>query len=85
MATNHVKVYLKHFGYGEQSYIPCEACTSRCVDVHHLIFRSHGGGDSIDNLMGLCRDCHEKAHNDRSFNEYLKVIHAKKLRTYENN
>ena len=80
--TKHTKVYMKHFGYGEQDFIPCENCASRCADVHHLVFRSHGGTDVIDNLMGLCRRCHDRAHEDPYFNEYLKTVHAKKLRVW---
>jgi predicted restriction endonuclease len=31
-------------------------------DIHHLKFRSQGGGDNIANLMCLCRDCHHEVH-----------------------
>jgi len=77
--ASYKKKYLKCFGYGEQDFIPCENCSSRSVDVHHLKFRSLGGTDVIDNLMGLCRECHDKAHNDPEYNEYLKHIHHKRL------
>jgi 5-methylcytosine-specific restriction endonuclease McrA len=30
--------------------------------IHHLKFRSQGGGDNIANLMCLCRDCHHEVH-----------------------
>jgi 5-methylcytosine-specific restriction endonuclease McrA len=32
------------------------------ADIHHLKFRSQGGGDNIANLMCLCRDCHHEVH-----------------------
>ena len=59
----HTKVYFNFFGYDESSYIECEMeCGSRAVDIHHLIKRSKIGGkqerDHIENLVGLCRDCH---------------------------
>jgi 5-methylcytosine-specific restriction endonuclease McrA len=63
---NHVKVYLKHFGYSHGEYIPCENCGGTGSDIHHLKFRSQGGnpngGDNIANLMCLCRDCHHEVH-----------------------
>ncbi len=32
-------------------------------DIHHIVFRSHGGTDEYANLCTLCRRCHqEKAH-----------------------
>ena len=69
----YVKKYMDHYGYGEQDYIICRACLKRkAVDIHHIIFRSKGGTDDINNLVALCRYCHNKAHNDREFNEKLK-------------
>ena len=32
------------------------------LHVHHVIFRSQGGSDAPDNLVTLCRDCHEQLH-----------------------
>lgn len=76
----HVKTYMEHFGYGEQDVIMCEACgINRCVDVHHLVFRSHGGTDDIENLIGLCRKCHEDAHNNPAFNRKLKLKHNESI------
>ena len=79
---NHTKVYMKHFGYGMDEFIPSEVSGSRATDIHHLVFRSQGGTDVIDNLIELTREEHEQAHKDRSYNEYLKVLHAKKLRVW---
>ena len=75
--VNHKRVYLKYFGYGEQDFIPCEVCAGRCVDIHHLVFKSLGGKDEIENLMALCRTCHEIAHDSRLYNEQLKKQHLK--------
>jgi len=79
---NHVRVYLNYFGYGEQDFIPCEYSGQRAVDIHHLIPRSQGGKDIIDNLMALSRQVHNKAHNDKNFNEELKKIHKKNLELF---
>jgi len=42
----------------------CRVCHSRAVDIHHIVYRSHGGNDDERNLICLCRSCHEKAHSD---------------------
>ena len=57
----HVKIYMNHFGYGEQDFIPCEICGLRANDVHHIEGRGKGK-DVITNLMGLCRKHHKYAH-----------------------
>jgi hypothetical protein len=59
--TEHCKIYLVCFGYGEQDFMACEVCGSKAVDVHHIHGRGKGK-DTIQNLMALCRLCHLKAH-----------------------
>ena len=75
MAINYKKVYLKHFGYGEQSYIPCEVCGSPSADIHHINYRSRGGTNDITNLMALCRYHHDMAHEEVLSEDQLQEIH----------
>ena len=75
------KKYLKHFGYGEQDYVPSEYSGLPAEDIHHLTFRSQGGKDEVENLMALTREEHDRAHSDREFNERLKEIHLKRLQS----
>lgn len=37
--------------------------TGRGIDVHHIIPRSDGGGDVMNNLAALCRSCHRTMEN----------------------
>ena len=75
----HTKVYMDFFDYGEQDFVMCEFCQqARAVDIHHLNSRKMGGSktkDYIENLMGLCRDCHNSAENDSSFNMFCRIKH----------
>jgi len=62
----HVKIYLEHHAYTGHEFIPCEKCGATAVDIHHIESKGMGGNpdkDSIENLIALCRTCHEKAHN----------------------
>lgn len=74
--TKHVKVYLNHFGYGEQDFIPCEACGGKSVDIHHVNNRGNDM-DVISNLMALCRKHHELAHSSKTYvsKEHFQYIH----------
>lgn len=58
----HIRIYLNYFGYGEQDIIPCEVCGQQAVDIHHIKLKSRGGKDNIENLIGLCRYDHDRAH-----------------------
>lgn len=77
----YTKTYLQYFGYSEADFIPCEVCGSKAVDIHHLTPRSLRKDliNKIDNLMALCRSCHDRAGKDREFNDGLKDIHRRKL------
>jgi HNH endonuclease len=33
-------------------------CSSRAITPHHIVFRSHGGDDTDDNVTSLCVACH---------------------------
>ena len=46
----------------ERDNYSCVLCGCPANDVHHVIFRSHGGPDDINNCVCLCRPCHEMAH-----------------------
>lgn len=71
--TKHYKIYAKYFDYATPDEIPCEACGRPAVDIHHINGRGKGK-DIIENLMALCRRCHEKAHNGIS-KEAMQLIH----------
>ena len=83
MAQNYIKIYLDHFNYGDQDFIPSELSGCRAQDIHHLTPRSKSGTDVIDNHMALTREEHDKAHSDPDYNEYLKTVHLKRLLHYK--
>jgi hypothetical protein len=45
---------------------PCRVCSDRAfnsvIDPHHLVFREDNGDDVPDNIVPLCRGCHEALH-----------------------
>ncbi len=75
----HVKIYLKHFGYGIDNVILCEQCGKKAVDIHHIIYRSQGGKDEIVNLIALCRKCHDMVHNNELTKSDLKMLHYRRM------
>lgn len=46
--------YIKQF--------PCAVCGCRATDAHHIHTRGAGGGDELENLIQLCRVCHQRCH-----------------------
>lgn len=72
------RVYIEHYGYYEGEYIDCEICLAPSIDIHHL----EGRGpecDVIENLIAVCRGCHNKCHDSKEFNQEAKEIHLDNL------
>lgn len=76
---NHIKIYKKYFNIGDQDMVFCEVCRSIAVDIHHITYRSQGGQNNIENLIALCRNCHNRAHFKQE--PYLK---SNALQDYHN-
>jgi hypothetical protein len=69
-------LYQKGINYGfanTKAYIlnrddyTCQHCKGKCKDskleIHHIIFRRNGGSDDAENLIVLCKTCHDKLHD----------------------
>jgi len=56
---------VKSYVLDRDNYI-CQHCKGKTKDkkltVHHIIFRSKGGTDSPENLITLCKTCHDDFH-----------------------
>lgn len=81
----HTKVYLSQMGYETCDWIPCEVCAAPqepgIGDVHHIDGRRIKNANHIDNLIFLCRYCHQQAHgiNGKISKQSLKQIIAWRL------
>ena len=44
----------------------CTQCKKKGeLDAHHIIWKEHGGKDTIENLITLCKECHRKVHKGK--------------------
>jgi thymidine kinase len=92
----YVKTYFDYFDYtlSEDTFVVCECCKQKAVDIHHLKSRGMGfkeqlgirkGSNNkineIENLVALCRTCHTLAESDREFNEKIKYVHLHNVKT----
>jgi len=82
----HISNYLKHYKIGEQDTWLCGNCgrffrINNGLEIHHIIFKSLGGSDDIENCICLCRNCHIRAHSGELTVEYLQGIHKPKFQS----
>jgi len=78
----HIKIYNNFFGYQSGDYRPCEICGAPGTDIHHMDSRGMGGDpkgtkDTIENLMALCRKCHEEYGDKEQYDGMLYKIHMR--------
>jgi 5-methylcytosine-specific restriction endonuclease McrA len=57
---------LKQYVLQRDNYT-CQLCKKKTkqnieLHVHHIVFRSNGGTDTKNNLVTLCKPCHDKIH-----------------------
>ena len=81
----YTKVYLIFFGYDTSDFIPCEICGCEANDIHHINARGMGGSklkDFIENLMALCRACHDKYGDKVQYKIFLTEVHADKIKRH---
>jgi 5-methylcytosine-specific restriction endonuclease McrA len=83
----HTKNYLEFFP-SHSGFYHCEICHKPATEIHHIKRRSEFGSktkhlqDKIENLIALCRTCHEKAHANIFTKEYLTEVHKKNIEIY---
>lgn len=62
----------------------CQCCKTKkgTLHVHHIIYRSNGGSDKMENLITLCESCHKKLHDGllKEFEAKLKGLKKGQLK-----
>jgi hypothetical protein len=50
---------VRYFVFARDNYT-CQVCKrkNKVFNTHHIVYRSHGGGNSAFNLITVCSDCH---------------------------
>ena len=65
-----------------QQHGHCMMCNDRIDRFHHIIPKSCGGSDTIDNIAGLCTKCHGDIHTKPGFKEKLAKKKAGLMKRY---
>ena len=79
--SESVKQYAKALANGH-----CQLCNMEApfmdakgepyLEVHHIIWLSHGGADTIENTVALCPNCHRKMHILQSADDVEKLLES---------
>ena len=86
LAMKYVESYLGSSPYKYGDRIPCEVCGATAVDIHHIRARGMGGSkhrDHPENLIALCRRCHNEYGDRKQYREMLYIIAADRCATWK--
>lgn len=81
------------YGFFEERYCvfardnyTCQCCgksKDKILQTHHIIYRSNGGTDRVDNLITVCTDCHTSKNHQKGGILYKWQEQHKKVKQYK--
>ena len=61
----------------------CAICQHRhAVQLHHIVHRSQGGSDELENAIPLCPNCHNEVHSSYSSGRTTRIYTVAELRHF---
>jgi len=76
---------LKQYVLSRDTYT-CQTCKKKPkqnveLHVHHIHFKSNGGADTKNNLITLCKPCHDKLHSIKNAQQHSLKLKPKATNT----
>lgn len=75
----------RYFVFARDNYT-CQCCgksKDKILNTHHIIYRSNGGTDRVDNLITVCTDCHTAQNHKKGGILYKWQKEHKKVKQYK--
>ena len=75
----------RYFVFARDNYT-CQVCgksKDKILQTHHIIYRSNGGTNRVDNLITVCTDCHTSANHKKGGILYKWQAEHKKVKQYK--
>lgn len=81
----------KHSYYNKRYYVfsrdnyTCRVCKkqNQRLKLHHIVFKSKGGTDSVDNLITVCENCHSSENHQEGGILYNWMMKRKSVGSYK--
>lgn len=75
----------RYYVFARDNYT-CQVCgkaKDKILQVHHIIYKSNGGSDSVDNLITICTDCHTTDNHKKNGILYVWQKEHKTVRQFK--
>lgn len=75
----------RYYVFARDNYT-CQCCSkskNKVLQTHHIIYRSNGGTNRVDNLITVCTDCHTSVNHKKGGILYKWQEEHKKVKQYK--
>lgn len=74
----------RYFVFARDEYT-CQVCKkkNKILRTHHILYKSKGGTDRVDNLITVCNDCHTSENHKKGGILYDWMVKRKKVKQYK--
>lgn len=74
----------RYFIFARDEYT-CQVCKkkNKILRTHHILYKSKGGTDRVDNLITVCNDCHTSENHKKGGILYDWMVKRKKAKQYK--
>lgn len=75
----------RYYAFARDNYT-CQCCgksKDKILQTHHIVYRSNGGTNRVDNLITVCTDCHTSENHKKGGVLYKWQEQHKKVKQYK--
>lgn len=74
----------RYFVFARDNYT-CQVCgkKDKVLQTHHIVYKSNGGTDRVNNLIAVCTDCHTSTNHKKGGILYKWQEEHKKVKQYK--
>lgn len=76
--------YNKRFFVFARDEYTCQCCkkSNKKIRIHHILYKSKGGTDRVDNLITVCEDCHSPENHQEGGILYDWMLKRKRVKSF---
>lgn len=82
--NNHNYYNKRYYVFNRDGYV-CQCCKKRSnrLRLHHIVYKSKGGTDSVNNLITVCETCHSSENHQEGGILYNWMMKRKSVKQYK--
>lgn len=85
LSNSECDYYNKRYYVFSRDNYTCQVCKKQNhrLKLHHILYKSKGGTDSVDNLITVCENCHSSENHQEGGILYEWMLKRKRVKSYK--